>query len=145
MLLKERVGLSIVRSGDRVTYMATDDEVRRLDRNFMFMAALQNTGIVPKIYHKLEKSFTVEYVEETPIISIDKVKASAALVLSVLTVRNIRHGDLTKPNFVITNDSIVLLDFGESRYGWEHNIPDKRFKSDRMVFSVALRELGVIL
>lgn len=60
--------------------------------------------------------------------------------LDALVQCGIRHGDLTRPNVLISNNRPVLLDFSESRLTDDPR-PDKRPEGDRYWLTRTIQEI----
>jgi RIO-like serine/threonine protein kinase len=98
------------------------------------------TGFVPKAERVELEIIRMEIIkDETPTDAhLLMQRTKGALV--ALERCGIRHGDLTRPNVLIKDNSPVLIDFSESRLATDPR-PDKRPEGDRYWLARTIQEI----
>lgn len=117
----------------------TDNEAYALEK-------LADSGFVPSFERIGLELIKMQYVEDDPIglINSSSVRLQAAEFLSRLRLAALRHGDLTRVNIRYGNNSLVVIDWGESRVLSDPR-PDKRPEGDEYWLSRTITEaLGVV-
>lgn len=99
------------------------------ENEFWCLQKMYPSGFVPKVERFELEVIKMEFVKtETPT-DVELLDRNAELALNALIFSGIRHGDLTKPNILIRNNTPILLDFSESRLNSDPR-PDKRPEGD---------------
>ncbi len=80
------------------------------------------------------------FIEDEPPTNIEQLLRNVVNVLDVLSEVGIRHGDLTRPNILISRNKPILLDFAESRLTSDPR-PDKRPEGDRYWLTRTIKEI----
>lgn len=135
-IIKEREDCIVLDAGDYIIKRAKSDTgLGEIQNCIRFIRALEDTDFVPKLLHVGSSEVHVEkIIEDEPLILADtsefvsgqnSIRLGAIEILLELLSRNIFHGDLTEYNIKIRNNKPVIIDWGESRFGWETE-PTKR-------------------
>jgi RIO-like serine/threonine protein kinase len=109
----------------------TPEGLAELDREWEFLVRLEETGLAPAPVSRGEDFTEQEYIRPDDPYEVDpfKLLASAIWFLSQLEAQGVKHGDLTRPNIVISNGAIVGVDWGQAVWVDEGK-PSKRPESD---------------
>ena len=72
-------------------------------------------GFVPAVERVELEVIRTTFIEDEPPTNTEQLLRNVVNILEVLLNVGIRHGDLTRPNIVISRNKPILLDFAESR------------------------------
>lgn len=135
-------------SGNGVSrvWMPNDHEVwkwqpKTMTENEVYaLTELAQTGFVPSFHREDLETIVMEYIQPEPITDVAHFRNNCKLFLNVLRVVELRHGDLTVPHIFPVRNSIVVIDWGESRVVCDPR-PDKRPEGDSYWMSKTMYEL----
>jgi len=97
-------------------------------------------GFVPAVERVELEVIRTTFIEDEAPTNIEQLLRNVVNVLDVLVEVGIRHGDLTRPNVLISRNKPILIDFSESRLMTDPR-PDKRPEGDRYWLNRTIGEI----
>ena len=100
-----------------------------MDNEVYALKVLEFTGFVPKFIQIDDETICMEIIKEEDITDVEKFKKACLNFMNSIRIHQLRHGDLTRPHIIPVNNSLVVIDWAESRL-WNDPRPDKRREGD---------------
>lgn len=123
-------GISIVCKNDGNPGVVFKRSIPFLIENELWcLERMQESGLVPNAFRWDKYTIAMDYIERQPITDKDEFMSYKNAMLDALYNANIRHGDFTKYAVIPNNNKPYVIDFAESRQGYDPR-PDKRPEGD---------------
>ena len=111
-----------------------------MDNEIWCMDIMMKHGYVPE-HERLDlELMRMEYVESEPITDVKEFAHKALMFVRVMKREGIRHGNLTPPHIFPVNNSVVVIDWAESRV-WADPRPDKREEGDLHLMKESIKRI----
>ncbi len=111
-----------------------------LTENELWCLEKMSLSFVPFVERCDLEVLKLEFIEDETPTNVRLLLSHTARALEALGAHGIRHGDLTRPNVLIRDNTPILLDFAESRLTTDPR-PDKRPEGDEYWLNRTVREI----